>query len=503
MLGTILHSHYQIIKVLGIGKSGITYLAKDLDLIDSPLYVVKNIHNVISDTVVPSVVEKLFDIQAEIAHRVGQHPQIPALLARFTDNGDRYLVRAYIDGELLSQELTPDSVWSQTQVFDFLTDLVGILGFVHGFNYIHQDINPHNIIRRSDDGRFSLIGFSCVRDLNSNWQNLPDNDTRNLNDPNYVPYEQEQNAPKLNSDIYAVGVIAIQALTGKFPIEKDAYSYELKWQDKVNIDARLGKIIHKMVRPDYRNRYQSAAEVLQDLQSFAIAQLPDRKSARFQPHLLFGAGICMLLLGFGAVKLFSTSTNKLPSASSVSASIAPTINTSNLQSASSVSTGITPTVGSDRIWKSYTDKAAKIQVKYLSTWHQEDTNNVVTGEHVMFVSPDSGMSSKYRENVSIRIENLTDPQTSLPSYTRSTIAEIDRYYQNAKIIESSSSMLANRPANLVVYTGKDENSILVQNLEIWTIDRGKAYIFTYKAEPNRYYQSLETAMAMINSFELK
>jgi eukaryotic-like serine/threonine-protein kinase len=122
----------------------------------------------------------------------------------------------------------------------------------------------------------------------------------------------------------------------------------------------------------------------------------------------------------------------------------------------------------------------------------------------MFVSPeDKNTSNKYRENISIRVENLTNPQTTLASYTQSTIAEIKRYYQNAKIVESSSILLAKRPANLVVYTGTDENAQVVKNLEVWTIDRGKAYILTYKARPDRYYQYLGTAMNAIDSFKLE
>jgi eukaryotic-like serine/threonine-protein kinase len=483
MLGTILHSHYKIVKVLGIGKSGTSYLAKDLDRIESPLYVVKKIQYVNSSTLMPSLVEKIFEIQGSIAYRVGQHSQIPSLINKFIEDGDLYLVREYIDGELLSQELSLGATWSQTQVFDFLMDLVEILCFVHGLNYIHRDINPHNIIRRNDNGRFNLIGFSGVKDLGSTWQNLPENDAPNLNDPSYVPYEQAQNVPKLNSDIYAVGAIAIQALTGKFPIEKDAYSHELKWRDEVNINAKLVEIINKMVRPDYRNRYQSAAEALQSLKSFEISQLPKRKSYPSNPLLIFGVAICTLLFGFGAVKLFSALANKP-------------------QLSPPVIANTTPIASSDK-WQEYLDEAAKIKIRYADTWQQQDIHNIVTGEHVMFVSPARNSGTKYRENISIRIENLTDPQTTLASYTKSTIAEIDRYYQNAKIIESGSSLLSKRPANLVVYTGKDENSVLVKNLEVWTIDRGRAYILTYKATPDRYYQSLKNAMATIDSFELK
>ncbi|WP_181243716.1 protein kinase domain-containing protein [Chamaesiphon polymorphus] len=489
MLGTILRSHYKIVKVLGIGKSGTTYLATDIDLVESPLYVVKKIEFIDNGGMLPSIAEQLFEMQGSIAHNIGQHPQVPSLVARFEENGNRYLIREYIEGELLDRELTPGSIWSQTQVFDFLMDLVEILCLLHSFKYIHRDINPQNIIRRQDDGRFSLIGFSSVKDLGNVWPNLPDEDTRYLNDPSYVSYEQEQNMPQLNSDLYAVGAIAIQALTGKFPLEKDGYTYELKWRDEVNIDRRLVEIINRMVRPDYRNRYSSPLEALEALKAFALSQIPPSRSPQLKTPVILGTAACALLVGLGAAKLLSTATDKTP----LLTSQASVTNTSpvamNLNSIA---------------WKSYVDKAANIQIKYPANWQQEDIKNIVTGENVMFVSPqDKNSGNKFRENISIRVENLTDPQTTLANYTQSTIAEIKRYYQNAKIVESSSILLAKKPANLVIYTGKDENAQVIKNLEVWTIDRGKAYILTYKARPDRYYQYLGTAMNAIDSFELE
>lgn len=483
MLGSILHSHYKIVKILGIGKSGMTYLATDMDLIDSPLFTIKQIQHIHSGGMMPQLAEKLFEVQGSIAYQVGQHPQIPSLIAKFEEDGERYLVREYIEGEFLSQELSLGTIWTQTQVFDFLLDLVEILCFVHSLKYIHQDINPHNIIRRSD-GRFCAIGFSSVKDLGSRWPNLVDEDARHINDPSYTPYEQEQNVSKLNSDIYAVGAIAIQAITGKFPIEKDPYTYELKWRDQVTIHQKLADIINKMVRPDYRNRYQSAPEVLQALKEFALTQIPAPKSHRLQPRLIFGAAVCGSIVLFSAIKLFSASANK-PQPSPAAQVASSSVVNSN-----------------DREWQTYRDKNARLKVKYASNWQQEDIHNIVTGEQVAFIAPASSSGSKYQPNISIRIENLTDPHTTLAKYTQSTIAEINRYYQDANFVESSKTKLANRPANLVVYTGKDENSTIVKNLEVWTIDRGKAYILTYKAEPDRYYESLGKVMTTIESFEI-
>jgi eukaryotic-like serine/threonine-protein kinase len=486
MLGNILRSHYRIVKVLGIGKSGTTYLAKDLDLIDSPLYVVKEVQAGANSAMLPALAEQLFEIQGSIVYRIGQHPQIPALVAKFAENGHRYLVRTYIEGEFLNQELQMDSTWSQIQVFDFLVDLVGILAFVHSFKYIHQDINPHNIIRRDDDGRFNLIGFSSIKDLENTWYNIPADRFHNLDNSSYIPYEQEQNISQFNSDIYAVGAIAIQALTGKFPLDRDSDSYELKWRNDVKIDNKLIKIIDRMVRPDYRNRYQSALDVLQDLQSFALTQIPSSQSDRLKPLLI--VTVCTLLMGFGVMKLLSAAANKpQPSPPKVIATkILPATTTS-------------PEVG----WKIYADKIARIKIKYATTWHLTNLHNIVTGENATFTSPKQNSVDRYQENVSIRVESLTNPQTTLSSYTKSAIAEIKKYDRGAKMIESSPTILAKKPAILVVYTGKDDNLLPIKNLEVWTINRGKVYILTYKAEPDRYYQLLGTAMTTIDSLELK
>jgi eukaryotic-like serine/threonine-protein kinase len=485
MSNHILHLHYQIVKVLGLGRSGITYLAQDIDTIDLPLYVIKEIQPTSNSESNSVLIRAMFEATGSIAYRVGHHPQIPSIVAKFEEDGHRYLVREYIEGELLSQVLIPGTIWSQTQVFDFLMDLIGVLCFVHSFNYIHQDINPHNIIRRNDDGRFNLIGFSAVKDLGNIDLNIPANYPVNCNNSSYTPYEQEHNLPQFNSDIYAVGAIAIQALTGKFPIERDPDSYEFQWQDNLNIDPRLLKIIDRMVRPDYRNRYQSGVEVLADLQSFALTQLPVSKTNQFKPYLIFAGTICTLLLGTGMVKLLSA-TNDRPKL------LAPTVAATKV---------IAPTIQKDPKWQIYTDK--DIKLKYAKNWQKDDVSNIITGEQVIFTSPKQDSVDKYQENISIRVEKLTNPQITLSNYTQAAIAEIKKYYLDAKIVESSSMSLASKPAKLVVFTGKDEKSLPIKNLEVWTIDRGNAYIITYKAAPDRYYQHLETAMTMINSFELK
>jgi eukaryotic-like serine/threonine-protein kinase len=469
MLGAVLHSHYQIVKLLGIGKSGATFLAKDLDRIESPLYVVKQIEPADCDRSSP-LAAKLFEIQATIADRVGAHPQVPSLVARFEDNGNRYLVRECIDGELLDKELLPQTVWSQTQVIDFLTDLLEILAFVHTANYIHQDINPQNIIRRQEDGRFVLIGFSTAKDATNNWQHPPHN--LQLPDPSYIPYEQEQGGSHFSTDLYAVGAIAIQAVTGIFPLQRDPETYELTWKDDAShLDPQLITIIDRLVRPDYRNRYASAAEALAALEAFTLDRTPTTSSTWLQPRLFVAMVVSLFLLGCGVVKLFVVDTDRQLTGS-------PELARQTLN------------------WPQYRDARAGLAIRHAPDWRKTPSANIVTGERVRFQSANP-------ERISLRIENLIDPQMDLDRYTQAAIVEITKYYRDAKIVESKSTTLASKPASLAVYTGRDENAQPLKKLEVWTLDRGKAYILTYATTPDRYAGSLDTALATIQSFELK
>ena len=119
MLGTTIHCHYKIIKFLGMGRSGATYLAENLDLPDRPPCLVKKFQSLEDPLMADPLVGKLFEAQAGICQKIGHHRQIPTLLAKFEEDGSRYLVSEYIRGDVLGNELTIGSIWSQTQVFDF------------------------------------------------------------------------------------------------------------------------------------------------------------------------------------------------------------------------------------------------------------------------------------------------------------------------------------------------------------------------------------------------
>jgi eukaryotic-like serine/threonine-protein kinase len=258
MQGSKIHAHYDITKFLGLGRFGETYLAKSKDLPGRPDCVLKRFCFQSGPNPNPlSLVKKSFDEQVEVLYRLGQHDRIPTVLAQLIDDTNLYLVQEYIDGQLLSQELKPGEPWSQAQVIELLQDTLYTLEFLHQQNFIHQDINPANWMRRWRDGKFVLLGCSGAKDRASIWnQPVDDRPLELVGTPGYMPFEQEEENPQFNTDIYALGVIAIQALIGTFPIEQHPETYELSWRHQTDANLKLVEIVDRMVRPDYRNRYQ-------------------------------------------------------------------------------------------------------------------------------------------------------------------------------------------------------------------------------------------------------
>ncbi|AFZ03792.1 serine/threonine-protein kinase [Calothrix sp. PCC 6303] len=268
MLGNILVGRYQILRSLGGGGFGETYIACDTQLPGSPQCVVKKLKPQANDLQTLQTARRLFHTEAEVLHQLGNHPQIPQLLAYFEENQEFYLVQEFIEGNDLSEEIIPGKPWTQDQITKLLQELLEILEFIHQKNVIHRDLNPRNILRRNHDGKLILIDFGAVKQITTNIvvSSSQSKFTVAIGTPGYTPSEQAQGNPKFSSDIYAVGIIGIQALTGISPENfiRDPDSDEIIWCDeKTEISTDLEQILDKMVRYDFRDRFSSATLAMQ------------------------------------------------------------------------------------------------------------------------------------------------------------------------------------------------------------------------------------------------
>lgn len=269
MLGNTLVGRYQIISHLGGGGFGETFVAYDTQLPGSPHCVVKRLKPQASDPVTLETARRLFDTEAKVLYKLGTHDRIPQLLAYFEENAEFYLVQEFIEGHDLSEELAPGKTLSQGKVIFLLQEILEILEFVHEQKVIHRDVNPRNLLRRQQDGKLVLIDFGAVKQITTQVI-TPEGETKStvaIGTPGYIPGEQAQGTPKFSSDIYAVGIIAMQALTGLSPeeIARDTDTNEVIWQKYTTVSPEFVQILDKMVCYDFRQRYPSATAALQAL----------------------------------------------------------------------------------------------------------------------------------------------------------------------------------------------------------------------------------------------
>lgn len=262
---SLLSGRYKIQKVLGAGGFGRTYLAKDTQRPGQPICVVKHLRPGRTDARFMQVARRLFNTEAEILEKLGRHDQIPLLLAYVEENQEFYLVQEFIEGQSLTAEIARPQ--PETVVIDFLRDILGILNFVHTNYVIHRDIKPDNIIRRQSDQKLVLIDFGAVKEMKPQETEKTDGSTVVIGTMGYAPPEQLSGQPCLNSDIYAVGMIAIQALTGVKPrdIPRDGASGELAWEQYTQVSPELARIINRMVKFNFTDRYESVDLLLQEL----------------------------------------------------------------------------------------------------------------------------------------------------------------------------------------------------------------------------------------------
>ncbi len=275
--GNKLAGRYRVLQKLGEGSFAETFLAEDEHLPDAFRCVIKKLKTGVEDEAKLKIAKRLFDEEARTLHQLGSHPNIPQLLAHFEEDGEFYLVEEYVAGTSLYQELATGQQWSEGYVTKLMKDILSALSFVHQKQVIHRDIKPSNIIRREKDGQIVLIDFGAVKQVANQATDEGSHiapHTVIVGTPGYMPGEQLRGSPRMSSDVYAVGMIGIYALTGLNPalgqLPEDESTAEILWKDRTSISPEFASILEKMVAYDFRQRYPSAKEALDALNALAL-----------------------------------------------------------------------------------------------------------------------------------------------------------------------------------------------------------------------------------------
>ncbi|NJR65944.1 MAG: protein kinase, partial [Leptolyngbyaceae cyanobacterium CRU_2_3] len=260
---------YRALNLIGQGGFGRTFLAID-EQQGGDRCVIKQLLPSRLGGNAPKAAE-LFRREVSQLTELGQHPQIPQLLDQLEQgegNTAFYLIQEYIAGQNLEQILLKAGVWSETQIWSLLEDVLPVLRFVHSRQVIHRDIKPENVIR-PPTGKLVLVDFGAAKSVTETA--LARTGTL-IGSAGYVSPEQTMGKAVFASDLYSLGVTCIHLLTGMHPFDLYSVSQDAwVWRQYLSqpLTSKLRKVLDKLLQRSINLRYQSAVEVLQDLPSLS------------------------------------------------------------------------------------------------------------------------------------------------------------------------------------------------------------------------------------------
>jgi formylglycine-generating enzyme required for sulfatase activity len=282
----LLRERYRAVKTIGQGGFGKTYLAVDEDKPSTTACVIKQFYLQQQDTDNFEKAAELFTQEAVRLNELGTHPQIPELLAHFTEDDRQYLVQPFVEGQNLAEILAAEGPFNEAKIRHLLSSLLPVLEFIHSRQVIHRDIKPANIIQASNQ-QLVLVDFGAAKYTTSTA--LMKTGTV-IGTAEYIAPEQTRGKAIFASDLYSLGVTCIHLLTqfspfDLFDVGEDNWIWRQFLVDNP-ISDELGKILDRLIANGINRRYQSASEVLTTLNYSSIETLsskistPNRSSAK-------------------------------------------------------------------------------------------------------------------------------------------------------------------------------------------------------------------------------
>ena len=297
LIGKVLRQRYEIVEAIGRGGFGDTYTAIDRDFPGKPLRVVKHLSPTHTDVNSLKIAKELFQAEAESLSKLGENSQIPRLFSYFEEENEFYLVQELIEGRDLTSEFEPGKRWSESETIALITELLSILSIVHENDTVHRDIKPANIMRRRDDGKLVLIDFGAVKEkVTADSTGLTT--AIGIGTPPYMSPEQGS-IPGKYSDVYAVGVLGVLALTGLTARDLLMNSAGLQdiWRNlDIEVSPKLESVLERMTDSQFGQRFPDAASALE---AIAPKKEPQPVASRFKKKVLLALLGTLGLLGIG------------------------------------------------------------------------------------------------------------------------------------------------------------------------------------------------------------
>ena len=516
LAGKTIKEHYYLESMLGSSGFGTIYLSRDIKSAVGSRYIIKHFCPSYNNQTQQEQAITLFKQESNSLQKLGNHPQIPRIYDFFIENNNFFLVQELIEGETLQEELAKTGNFSSAKAIKLLVSALEVLKFVHQSGHIHRDIKPTNLIVNRFDNRIFIINFGAIREK-INPHNFDEDGTflptSGILNPGYTPDEQLHGRPEFCSDLYALGMVMIEAMTKEHPSNLPRnVNLQLIWRDRLlshlTYNTDFLDLVDRMVEQKWQERYQSADIVLEELKSIILAS--NTGILKSEPEIIAESGE---LVTVKPVAKPVTKQNPSPQIIPVQAVFKPDLpqektSSKNKSNKFKVLSGwgilgalfisFLLYLDYSRSQKYITYKNEQIEVQYPQGWLKENSG-VFLDTTVVFISPKESSSDRFQERVAIIVEQSPKP-TSLKEYSDRSVSEI-KSLDNSIISPAKSTTLSGSDAKYVLYQGTIEN-LKLKRKKVWTVDYQQIYTVVYTAQPDKFEKFLPQATRMIESLKI-
>lgn len=302
-IGSLIDGKYKILNEVGHGGMSVVYLAMNERA--NKQWAIKEVRkDGVKDF---EVVKQSLVAETNMLKKLS-HPSLPDIVD-VIDEDDRFLiVMDYIEGNSLKTALQEYGAQSQKNVIKWAKQLCDVLGYLHSQNppIVYRDMKPANIMLKPD-GNVVLIDFGTAREYKEN--NIED--TTCLGTMGYAAPEQfgGMGQTDARTDIYCLGATMYHLVTGMNPCEPP---YEIRPIREIDptLSGGLERIITKCTQPDPNNRYQSAAELMYDLEHYTEIDDMYRKNLKRKLAVFITTSVLTMLLGTSTVLSYCAAEHK-------------------------------------------------------------------------------------------------------------------------------------------------------------------------------------------------
>ena len=291
LIGTVFDGRYRIIRKLGAGGMADVYLAEDQELGRRVAIKILNDRHAADD----SFIERF---RREAKNAAGlSHPNIVSIYDRGEAEGTYYIAMEYLDGRSLKELIVGRGPAPVKTAIDYARQVLAAVGFAHKHGIVHRDIKPHNVLV-GPEGRLKVTDFGIARSGASQMTEVGSI----IGTAQYLSPEQARGAQvDQTSDLYSVGVVLYEMLTGQVPFTGDTpLEIAMKHLSEVprppselrlEVPHDLDSVVLRALAKDPSERYQSADEMDADLARVLEGLPVDPDTETAATAVLAGSGV--------------------------------------------------------------------------------------------------------------------------------------------------------------------------------------------------------------------